>query len=38
MEDDVFAGVLDGQQPLDMSHEGGEFDALADLYCEMHKE
>jgi hypothetical protein len=31
MADDVFADVLDGNQPLNISHEGGEFGALEDL-------
>src|SRR6202050_2390293 len=30
--------VLDGHQPLNISHKGGKFEALADLVQCMHKE
>jgi hypothetical protein len=33
MADGAFANVLDSHQALDISHEGGEFEALADLEC-----
>jgi hypothetical protein len=38
MADGVFADILDGHQPLEMSHEGGEFEALVDLEQRMRKE
>jgi hypothetical protein len=38
MTEDVFANVLDGYQPLSISHEGGEFEALATLEHQMRKE
>lgn len=31
-EDDQMQGVLEGEIPLAMSHEGGEGDALSNLY------
>jgi hypothetical protein len=37
MTDDVFAGVLYGHQPLDISHEGGEFEAMVDFQRQMSK-
>lgn len=38
MADGAFADVLDGHQALDISHEGGEFEALADLERRMRRE
>jgi len=37
MTNDVFTNVLDGNQPLNISHEGGEFGALEDLEQQMRK-
>jgi hypothetical protein len=38
MADGVFDDILDGHQPLNISHEGGEFEALADLAERMRTE
>jgi len=38
MADDALGDVLDGHQLLNISHEGGEFEALADLEKRMRKE
>jgi hypothetical protein len=31
MVDDILTDVLDGNRTINISHEGGEFEALADL-------
>jgi hypothetical protein len=38
MADDILGDVLDGHQPLNISHEGGEFEALTDLEKRMRQE
>jgi hypothetical protein len=38
MADGVFDDILNGHQPLSISHEGGEFEALSDLVERMRKE
>jgi len=38
MADGPFAHILEGRQPLNISHEGGEFEALEDLHSSMRKE
>lgn len=38
MTDDLLENVLGGNQPLNISHEGGEFEALADLAHGLQKE
>lgn len=38
MTDEVFIDVLNGNQPLNISHEGGEFGALEDLARQVRKE
>lgn len=37
MADGVMADVLDGTQPLNVSHEGGEFEAMTAIYQDMLK-
>ena len=37
MADDTFTNILEGRQPLNISHEGGEFGTLADLHSSMRK-
>ena len=37
MADDTFTNILKGRQPLNISHEGGEFGTLADLHSSMCK-
>ena len=38
MMDDVLTDVLDGNQPINISHKGGEFEALADIEWRMRTE
>lgn len=37
MADDALADVLDGMQPLNVSHEGGKFEAMTAIYQDMLK-
>jgi hypothetical protein len=38
MADDVLSDILNGNQPINISHEGGEFNALLNLENGIHQE